>query len=369
MADELVVAAVAGLILSTFFTGLSIPLARYVRAVDEPGGIKVHSKPTPRLGGLGLVAGLSVCGWLCGALSPWALAGLLTMAAVGAVDDCRGLDATRKLLGQAAAGAMLGGHFYLQTGSIPQAILGFAFAIGLGNAVNLLDGLDGLAAGSALVSAIGLTVILAFSGGGVAFAAILAASLLGVLFWNYPRARTFMGDIGSTTIGYALALVIVTSYGVGPAAFVGAGLTAAVPVGNTLLAILRRLKHGSPVFKGDREHFFDKIHRGTGSHVKTIWIVYGLTALFSALGLIAVTLPLPFSVLAAVAAAFGCLALAAKLGWLRHGNEAKDVETAIPDLETVDPEQHSPLIKEEERRNGSGKRSTGHFPKPVQANR
>lgn len=326
MSPDPLAAMLAGLVLSTLVTGLSIPLAHAVRALDIPGGIKVHSWPTPRLGGLGLVAGMGIYGWLSGTLGLWGIAGLLTMTGVGIIDDCRGLNAKTKLSGQTAAGVMLGLHFYTLTGSVAQTSMAFIFVVGLSNAVNLLDGLDGLAAGSAFFSVIGLGFVMAFSGGSAVFAAVLAACLLGLLFWNYPKARTFMGDTGSMTIGYTLAFLITGAWELGPAAFIGAALTVLVPAANTLITIIRRLRYGRPLFEGDREHFFDKIHRDTGCPVTTIWIVYGLTALFAALGAVVAALPLMSALAAAGAVLLLCTGLAVHQGWLQHENNTAEAQ-------------------------------------------
>jgi UDP-GlcNAc:undecaprenyl-phosphate/decaprenyl-phosphate GlcNAc-1-phosphate transferase len=305
--------------LSTALTWASMPLAHAWGVLDHPGALKIHGRPMPRMGGLGFVCVALLLGGAAGALQPYALAGLAVMGAVGLADDRFGLSPRAKLAGQCAAGALLAADL-ASTGAPAWLILASgALAVVLANAVNLLDGIDGLAAGSSLAAALGLGFVAHRAGLGWSAEAVLAGSLLGFLVWNYPPAKTFMGDVGSLSIGYLLAhaLAHVGRAGVDPL-LAGAG-TLCIPVFDMALGIQRRLRTGRPVFAGDRDHFYDQLRRRTGNVRRTVWISWAavlVTVAFSAAG------PGPAALRFAVLAA-GCALTAAILGLFRGGTRAE----------------------------------------------
>jgi UDP-GlcNAc:undecaprenyl-phosphate GlcNAc-1-phosphate transferase len=127
------------------------------------------------------------------------------------------------------------------------------------NAVNLLDGLDGLAAGVAAVSAAGFAIIL--DGDARLIAAGVSAALAGFLLWNRPPARIYLGDAGSYLVGVALAVLVAVPLGEGGsfATVAAAGLLVAVPVADTSIAVVRRWRAHRPLLVGDRGHVYDQL--------------------------------------------------------------------------------------------------------------
>lgn len=240
------------------FVGLSIPLARVLGIVDKPGEIKIHKLPTPRFGGIGIVAALVLWGAASGALPGWAMLGLLIVAATGGLDDRFSISPRLRLLAELVAGAALGLHFWEQFGGLG-LLLGVVLVPVLANAVNLIDGMNGLASGNALVSAAGLALLLSALSLSPTLALILGGGLLGFLVWNYPRARTFMGDSGSLSIGYVLAALLLqaATQGLGP--LLAAATMVSFPLYDMAAGIIRRARRGKPIFEGDRDHTYDRL--------------------------------------------------------------------------------------------------------------
>ena len=138
-------------------------------------------------------------------------------------------------------------------------MIGAFITVLLINAVNLLDGLDGLASGTAFASAVGFAFVL--GGDYRILASGLAAALGGFLVWNRPPASIYLGDAGSYLIGAALAVLVTASIGSsGPVpAAAAAALLVGVPVGDTSIAVVRRWRAKRPLFKGDRGHVYDQL--------------------------------------------------------------------------------------------------------------
>ena len=137
------------------------------------------------------------------------------MATTGALDDRFTLSPLQKLLGQAVAAALLAASTSTEYGDLRRVSSRSVLVMVLANGVNVIDGLDGLAGGVAFVAHVGLAWLAHRLGGPPELALIVAAATPGFLVWNFPKARTFMGDIGSLSLGYLLALLIVRMLAVG----------------------------------------------------------------------------------------------------------------------------------------------------------
>ncbi len=202
--------------------------------LDHPGERRSHTVATPRGGGIAIVAAVApVLAALClhgaaarATFGPIA-AGLLLVAGIGWYDDHRPLPPALRLGVHAAAAALLAWALHASGAGTAVAATGFVLALVLVNVWNFMDGIDGLAASQALVAALGYAL---FSGGTVAWLGVaLAAACAGFLPFNLPRARIFLGDVGSGALGYLLAALAALSL---PAA----GWNAAVLLGLPLLA-------------------------------------------------------------------------------------------------------------------------------------
>ena len=191
--------------------------------VDQPGERRSHTVPTPRGGGIAIVAmvltasailGLQSAGdhWLLWGFAP----GLLMVAGIGWWDDHRPLSPGLRLGVHAVAGALLALGIWSATGDAVLAVVAFLLAMGLVNVWNFMDGINGLAASQALLAALAYAALMPGGGGLPWLAWGLFAACAGFLPFNFPRARIFLGDVGSGALGYVLAALAATSMAASP---------------------------------------------------------------------------------------------------------------------------------------------------------
>jgi len=271
-------------------------LAFKIGAVDRPDNRKVHKKIMPRLGGLAIYIAFMI-GCVASMEITWDIFGILLggtlIVALGVADDVYQLPAKVKLLGQIVAACVLvifdiriewvnnplGGYFYLDMLSIPFTIF---WVISFTNVVNLIDGLDGLAAGVSAIAS--LTVILVAVQMGYFHVAILTAALAGAIIgfirYNFNPATIFMGDTGSMFIGYMLAAISV--YGAvktaATIALIVPAIALGLPILDTAFAIMRRYVNGRPIFQPDKGHLHHRLLATGMSHKETVLFMYGITA-------------------------------------------------------------------------------------------
>ncbi len=286
MNQHIVIAFSVSLLLSLSLVWAVRTLAVRAGIYDAPGRLKLHSKPVPRLGGVGLTlafiggiegAGISISG------APYLLGALSLIWLLGLIDDLRGLLPVTRLIGQVMAGLLVFGAGMSPLHGVPSLVAAICTCITVVvfvNAFNFLDGSDGLAAGTAFISAIGFAVL--FIGQDSAWssvAASLAAACAGFLLFNFPPARIFMGDSGSTVLGLVFAIITMhfTSEPDSPAVAIPV-LILAVPLVDFFLVVLRRFILGHSPLTGDRSHFYDRLlKRGWTPRYVAIF-TYGLAA-------------------------------------------------------------------------------------------
>jgi len=301
--EDAVWAFLTALAITAAGTPLTAVLARRIGAIDSPRprGLAVH--PTPRLGGLAILAGVlvSCIAWLPldDATRGILLAGV-AIAAVGAIDDARGLHPAAKLLGQVAAAVVAVrsgvkvthitfpflGPSDLEQASGPLTVIGLVVVM---NIVNLSDGIDGLAGGVSAISALTFAALafdLGRNSAGV-LAAVLAGAALGFLAYNLPPARHFMGDGGSNLLGLLLGATAVQGT-VKTNALVGLFLPLvilAVPLLDTSFVIAKRVKYRRPIHRADANHFHHRFTRIGFSPWRTLIHLYAWTLAFAGLAL------------------------------------------------------------------------------------
>lgn len=246
----LVAAAVAVIV-----TPVWAALATRWGVVDHPGPLKVQQSAIPYLGGLAVmtafVAGSAFhAGW-------WLLAPAL-VCGLGLADDLHPLPPVVRIAGEAAAGAVCGavvGH-----GSVAKVVVGAVLMVALTNMVNLLDGLDAVAAATTSMCALGLA---ALGDDRVRMLGLaLVGALLGFLVYNRPPARVYLGDSGSYLIGGVLTTMIVANWDdpdTPISAIIVIPLVLAVPIADTTIAVIRRHRSGQPLWMGDRSHIYDQL--------------------------------------------------------------------------------------------------------------
>jgi UDP-GlcNAc:undecaprenyl-phosphate/decaprenyl-phosphate GlcNAc-1-phosphate transferase len=248
------VALILGFVVAVAATPVAALVARRLGIVDEPGLLKVQQQPVPYLGGVAVFAALILP---VAAARPLLLLPLGLALALGLVDDRNGPSPPTRLVLEGAIGVVAALALPGQT--LVGAVVTVALVVGLLNAVNLLDGLDGLASGVSLVSAVGFALVV--EGDFRVLALALAGSLAGFLVWNRPPARIYLGDAGSYLVGTVLAMLLAMSFEHADSLAVSSGavLFVAVPVADTAVAIVRRLRARRPLTHGDRGHIYDQL--------------------------------------------------------------------------------------------------------------
>lgn len=298
-----ILSALAAALVVLAATPLAMRLANATGAVDMPSDRRIHSRPTPRLGGLAILLGflVPVLYYLPDDPSARALiTGAVLITALGAADDIWGLTPAVKLVGQAACAAVpvaagltidhitlpLLGVGDLGPAQYPITVLWF---VALVNMINFTDGMDGLAAG---ITGLGATTFAILAASlGRADPAIMAAALAGAcaafLVYNFHPARVFMGDAGSMLLGFVIAGVAVSGVMKSAAAIavVAPLVILAIPILDTSFVILKRLKHGLPVYSADRSHFHHRFFTIGWSQRKTVLALYGWCALMGAVAI------------------------------------------------------------------------------------
>jgi UDP-GlcNAc:undecaprenyl-phosphate/decaprenyl-phosphate GlcNAc-1-phosphate transferase len=307
-----ILASLAAALVVLLVTPWMIRLANGVGAVAKPSGRSMHSTPTPLLGGVAILVGFLVpVLWFLPSAGPTRglVLGAVVIALLGVVDDKFELAPIIKLAGQIVAAIIpvaaglsidhvtLPGFGAIDLGWVqyPVTIIWFTALV---NIINFIDGMDGLAAG---VSAIGATTfaVLAASLGRVD-PAILAASLAGAcaafLVFNFHPARIFMGDSGSMFLGFVLAGVAINGVMKSAAAVAVFGplLILLVPILDTSFVVLKRLKHGRPVYGADKSHFHHRFATIGWSQRRTVLAMYAWCALMSVTA-IAIRFILPYA--------------------------------------------------------------------------
>ncbi|HWQ34860.1 MAG TPA: glycosyltransferase family 4 protein [Blastocatellia bacterium] len=280
--------------------------------LDLPNARSSHSQPTPRMGGIGIVAafGLTVpLLWvmvypgrneMLALRLGLALAGFMVIAAVGLVDDLRSISPLVKYLGQLGAAALALwsgvrlGEIALPFGvklslGIAGALITIIWLTGFSNIFNFMDGIDGLAGGIGAIYSLALAVVSFGTGHRVIGAGclILAAGCLGFLAHNFPPARIFMGDVGSLFVGYVLAALAAVVSGSGESQV---PLPAVLLICGTFLydgtfTLCRRLLRGEKVWLPHRSHLYQRLIIAGQSHRRVTLTYYFISLVLASAGI------------------------------------------------------------------------------------
>jgi Fuc2NAc and GlcNAc transferase len=262
--------------------------------VDQPNARSSHSLPTPRGGGLSIVA-VTTCGVMIlaadGAVSlrlagPLVIGGL-GVAAVGFRDDVRSVSVGVRMLTHVGAALLaacwLGGEGLADDGlalgfvGVVLRVLTVAWML---NLFNFMDGIDGLAASEGAFILLGGAALALVAGSSTPGPALIAgAACLGFLKWNWPRASIFMGDVGSGYLGYSIAVIALYSAQTGVVNLYAWTMLAALFLVDATLTLLRRLLLGRPIFQAHRTHAYQWLSRRWQSHVRVTKAAVGVNCL------------------------------------------------------------------------------------------
>ncbi|MDJ0395681.1 MraY family glycosyltransferase [Rhodococcus sp. G-MC3] len=324
---ELLLVFLTAAVVTFLATGGVRVLAIKFGAVAAPRERDVHVTPTPRLGGTGMFVGMAVALLFASQLPalargfdsqygtqdiPAALVAGFVIVAVGVIDDRWGLDALTKFVGQVTAAGVLvvmgvswyiiyvpwtDGGFTVVLDQLQAGLVTVLITVVMVNAMNFIDGLDGLAAGLGFIASLAICVfsvgLLHEQGGdtGVYPPAIIAATLagacLGFLPHNFQPARIFMGDSGSMLIGLMLATIATSASGripltgYGPRDLLGllsplllVGAVMFIPILDLLLAVIRRTRAGRSPFSPDKMHLHHRLLQIGHSHRRVVLVIY-----------------------------------------------------------------------------------------------
>ncbi|MFX0198100.1 MAG: MraY family glycosyltransferase [Candidatus Hodarchaeota archaeon] len=314
---------------------LVVPLIRRYAilngVMDDDGDVRrVHNGSIPRLGGVGIYLAfyLPFLGFLFyqNRISNFLFSdirqflGLLICSTIvlglGIYDDIKGANATKKLTVQTIAAIILfffgfeiqrisnpfGSAIYLGWLSLPVTVF---WLVGLSNAFNLIDGIDGLASGVGFFAASALLAVALFLGNILPslFTAALAGATLGFLRYNFNPAKIFMGDSGSLFLGFSIAAISIhgSEKAHAAVAILIPVMALGLPIIDTLLAIARRVYRGLPIPVADKEHIHHKLIKYGFSHRRTAFVLYSFCGVLSSL---AVLLTVSSSILVGIILAF-----------------------------------------------------------------
>jgi len=268
--------------------------------LDHPEARKLHIAATPLLGGVA-VALAALVGWGLGSWSlalgvpsrlGWWAAGAVTAVVLGLADDRFGMQPAPKLLGQLVAAIL-----FLKGGVYPQVYFGpfwgqvisALWIVGMMNATNFLDNMDGIVGGMAAICALAFAVLLA--AWGRPFEALVALGLAGASFgflrYNFAPARIFLGDAGSLFVGYVLSGLglVAAASGPGLSGVMASLLVLGFPLFDTTFVVGVRLFEGRRIYVGGRDHTTHRLSRITGGSAPAALRVYAITAVLAASGI------------------------------------------------------------------------------------
>lgn len=324
MWGDIAIAFLIAFITAYVFTPFSVRLAKKVKAWDIPKDTrKVHKKLMPRLGGIAIIIGFSVS--IVYLITEMTLEGKLNIISDGSykniigffialfileifcyIDDTKGIKPILKFIGQVCAAIIIVksgividriaiGEKIFITNEIFLNIFTIIWIVGITNAINLMDGLDGLSSGLSLIASVCLMIIFIIEDSpiiSVMFATALAGALSGFLPFNFNPARTFMGDTGSNFIGFTLGVISIMGVAKTYTAIIIAApiLVLAIPIFDMLSAIIRRLvksKSIKAIFIADRGHLHHKLLDKGYTQKQAVAILYGVSLI---LGLFAIIL-------------------------------------------------------------------------------
>ena len=298
------------IVLVTFITSLLlVPIAKkiahHVGAIDMPNERKVHTKPMPRLGGLAIFISFLFGYILYGELTTQMLSiliGSFIIFLIGVFDDINPIKARYKFLVQTIAALIVviyGQVFFteitflglnLKFNLLTSYFLSTLFIVAISNAINLIDGLDGLAGGVSAIYFLTISIIAIilgkFNGLDIIISVIMLGSTLGFLVHNFPPAKIFMGDSGSLFLGFMIAVSALMSFKVATLTSLIIPLVIlAIPIFDTALAIFRRLLKGENIGAPDKEHFHHQLLKLRFTPAMSVLVIYLINILFSSVSI------------------------------------------------------------------------------------
>ncbi len=320
MWGDIAIAFLLAFMTAFVITPYTIKLAKKVGAIDMPSDRRVNKKPIPRIGGIAVIAGFIVSAVYLiitmifeGKLNLndpenykmkvlGFFLGIIVLATFAYIDDVKSLKPIQKLIAQVVA-AIIIYAFGIRIDEINEQmlpeilsfILTVGWIVGITNAINLIDGLDGLSSGITLISCVSLLIIFATNNSpiiSIILITALAGAIVGFLPYNANPAKTFIGDVGAQFLGFTLSVIAILGVAktVTLVVLVAPILVLALPIFDTLFAIIRRIVKGKSlkaVFQADRGHLHHRLMEAGYTQKQSVFILYGASAM---LGMFAIIL-------------------------------------------------------------------------------
>lgn len=279
---------------------LVMRVAKHIGAMDQPNERKIHKKPLPTLGGIAIFLAFLIGYMLFAEQNTLMLSALIAsflVVILGIIDDIKPIKAIYKFMAQIVIAGIVVFYGDLQLTNITalglninfgvfSPFITIIFIIAIINAINLIDGLDGLA--SSVSSIFFLTVAIIgvvlnkFGGFDIMLSVIMLGATLGFLVYNFPPAKIFMGDTGSTFLGLMIAIIALLGFkNVTITSLFVPLLILAIPILDTLAAIIRRKLKGERIDKADKEHLHHQLLKLKFSPTKSLLIICFINILFS----------------------------------------------------------------------------------------
>ncbi|MHB8348382.1 MAG: MraY family glycosyltransferase [Acidiferrobacterales bacterium] len=269
--------------------------ASRLHILDHPNERSLHTRPTPRSGGVAIfsaiVVGMAGLAWRFPDLSrlPWIVSGMALIAVVSFVDDRRRLPVAARMLAHLlGAGVLLRGGYSLRDVAVAGLVLSLPGWLGIGisllfvmwmvNLYNFMDGMDGFSGGMAMIGFGGFAALGWMSGNDLfcGTSVAIAAAAAGFLAYNFPPARIFMGDVGSSTLGFLVAALSLWGVRDGIFSIWTAVLVFSPFVADATATLLRRLVRGEKVWQAHKTHYYQRLVQLGWGHRKTVLWEYAL---------------------------------------------------------------------------------------------
>ncbi len=320
--SSFIILSIVAFVISVAVIPLILWFSHKNNILDQPGERKIHSSPVPRIGGLAIFLGfivsyvIFVCFW---AIAPtvsfhlgYYTSGMVLIFMTGFIDDLRFIRAWYKLVLQIIAGI-----FVVASGlTIPEIKIYSLGTLKLGllaypltviwvvafiNAINLMDGMDGLASGIVIIANFFIMLLAHEAGNDFAFfiTLILTLSVLGFYIFNFPPAKIFMGDGGAYFLGFMFATIALMGLKKSSVLtlFLFPFILLLVPLGDILMVMIKRLRLGYHIFVADKNHLHHRLLK-LGFNVKGVLaIVYSMTFILGIISILLTKVPLDYSLL------------------------------------------------------------------------
>lgn len=309
--------------LATSLSLATILSSRFGKKIqDIPNERSLHSVPIPRIGGVGLMAGV-LAGWLlmAGALAWWLILPLVLLFVISLIDDMRGLPVQQRLIAHLVAAAVLvaGSGLFSQQGAVLALAL-ILFTVWMTNLYNFMDGSDGLAGGMALFgfAAYGIAALIAHDDTLADLNFCISAAALGFLFFNFHPARVFMGDAGSIPLGFLATAMGLWGWQQNCWEAWFPLLVFSPFIADASITLFKRGLRGARVTEAHREHYYQRAIQMGWNHRKVALAEYGLMLASGSVALLALEQDFPVLMLILVFGAYGALMLLIDSAWKRQ---------------------------------------------------